>query len=64
MPSPKSASGASQFMSKFSIMTDEIAEIDKTISLLKTKRQQLVAAAAKRKADALCAEMAKKKAKK
>ena len=45
-------------------MTDEIAEIDKTILLLKSKREKLVAAAAKRKADALCAEMAKKKAKK
>jgi hypothetical protein len=45
-------------------MTDEIAEIDKTIALLKTQRSKLVAAAAKRKADALCAEMRKKKASK
>jgi hypothetical protein len=48
-------------MSKYSIMTDEIAEIDKTIVLLKTQRQKLVAAAAKKKADALCAEMRKRK---
>jgi hypothetical protein len=45
-------------------MTPEIAEIDKTIALLKTQRSKLVAAAAKRKADALCAEMRKKKASK
>jgi chorismate mutase len=48
-------------MSKYSIMTDEIAEIDKTIALLKTQRTKLVAAAAKKKADALCAEMRKRK---
>jgi chorismate mutase len=51
-------------MSKYDIMTPEIAEIDKTITLLKSKREKLVAAAAKRKADALCAEMRKKKASK
>ena len=49
--------------SKFSIMTDEIAEIDKTITLLKSRRAKLVAEAAKRKADALCAEMRKRKSK-
>ncbi len=48
-------------MSKYSIMTDEIAEIDKTIALLKAQRCKLVAAAAKKKADALCAEMRKRK---
>ncbi len=48
-------------MSKYDIMTPEIAEIDKTIVLLKSKRERLVAAAAKRKADALCAEMRKRK---
>jgi chorismate mutase len=42
-------------------MTPEIAEIDKTITLLKTQRSKLVAAAAKKKADALCAEMRKKR---
>jgi chorismate mutase len=42
-------------------MTDEIAEIDKTIALLKAQRCKLVAAAAKKKADALCAEMRKRK---
>jgi chorismate mutase len=51
-------------MSKYDIMTPEIAEIDKTIALLKTQRSKLVAAAARRKADALCAEMRKKKASK
>jgi uncharacterized small protein (DUF1192 family) len=47
--------------SKFSIMTDEIAEIDKTITLLRSKREKLVAKEAKKKADALCAEMRKRK---
>jgi chorismate mutase len=51
-------------MEKYKIMTPEIEEIDKTIVLLKSQRQKLVAAAAKRKADALCAEMRKKKASK
>jgi hypothetical protein len=45
-------------------MTAEIATIDKTITLLKTKRERLVAKEAKKKADALCAEMRKKKASK
>ena len=48
-------------MTKFSIMTEEIAEIDKTITLLKSQRQKLVAKEAKKKADALCAEMRKRK---
>jgi uncharacterized small protein (DUF1192 family) len=48
-------------MSKYSIMTDEIAEIDKTIALLRAQRSKLVASAAKKKADALCAEMRKRK---
>jgi chorismate mutase len=42
-------------------MTEEIEAIDRTILLLKTQRIKLVAAAAKRKADALCAEMRKRK---
>jgi chorismate mutase len=50
-------------MEKYRIMTPEIEEIDKTITLLKSKRQELVAEAAKRKADALCAEMRKRKGK-
>jgi len=50
-------------MSKYDIMTPEIEEIDKTIVLLKSKRAKLVAEAAKRKADALCAEMRKRKSK-
>jgi chorismate mutase len=63
MPSPKPVCGASRFMSKYDIMTPEIEEIDKTIVLLKSKRTKLVAEAAKRKADALCAEMRKRKSK-
>ena len=50
-------------MDKYKIMTPEIEEIDKTITLLKSQRQRLVAEAAKRKADALCAEMRKRKGK-
>lgn len=48
-------------MSKYSIMTEEIKAIDRTILLLKTQRTKLVAAAAKRKADALCAEIRNRK---
>jgi hypothetical protein len=42
-------------------MTDEIAEIDKAITLLRSKREKLVAREARKKADALCAEMRKRK---
>jgi chorismate mutase len=48
-------------MEKYAFMTPAIEEIDKTIALLKTQRTKLVAAAAKKKADALCAEMRKRK---
>jgi len=48
-------------MEKYKFITPAIEEIDKTIALLKTQRTQLVAAAAKKKADALCAEMRKRK---
>jgi hypothetical protein len=48
-------------MTDFNIMTAEIAEIDKTITLLRSKREKLVAREAKKKADALCAEMRKKR---
>ena len=48
-------------MEKYKIMTPEIEEIDKTITLLKSKREKLVAKEAKKKADALCAEMRKRK---
>jgi hypothetical protein len=48
-------------MSKYNIMTPEITAIDNTIALLRTQRSKLVAAAAKKKADALCAEMRKRK---
>ncbi len=51
----------SDFMEKYTFMTPAIEEIDKTIALLKTQRTKLVAAAAKKKADALCAEMRKRK---
>jgi uncharacterized small protein (DUF1192 family) len=50
-------------MTKYDIMTPQIAEIDKTIAMLKAERSKLVAEAAKRKADALCAEMRKRKSK-
>ena len=65
MPSRKSAFGTSpcspDFMEKYKIMTPEIEEIDKTIVLLKSQRQKLVAKEAKKKADQLCAEMRKRK---
>jgi len=48
-------------MTDFNIMTAEIAELDKTITLLRSKREKLVAREAKKKADALCAEMRKRK---
>ena len=51
-------------MEKYKIMTPEIESIDQEIMRLKTLRASMVAKAAKRKADALCAEMAKRKAKK
>jgi uncharacterized small protein (DUF1192 family) len=50
-------------MEKYKIMTPEIEEIDKTITLLKGERQKLVAQEARKKADALCAEMRKRKSK-
>lgn len=51
-------------MEKYKIMTPEIEVIDQEIMRLKTLRASMVAKAAKRKADALCAEMAKRKARK
>ena len=51
-------------MEKYKIMTPEIEAIDQEIMRLKNLRAGMVAKAAKRKADALCAEMAKKKARK
>jgi uncharacterized small protein (DUF1192 family) len=50
-------------MTDFNIMTQEIAEIDKTITLLKTKRERLLAKEASKKAKALASEIAKRKAK-
>jgi uncharacterized small protein (DUF1192 family) len=50
-------------MTDFNIMTSEIAEIDKTITLLKTKRERLLAKEASKKAKALAAEIAKRKSK-
>ena len=50
------------FMEKYKIMTPEIEAIDQAIMRLKTLRAGMVAKAAKKKADALCAEMAKRKA--
>ena len=51
-------------MEKYRIMTPEIEAVDQEIMRLKTLRASMVAKAAKKKADALCAEMAKRKAKK
>ena len=50
-------------MTNFNIMTAEIAEIDKTITLLKSKRDKLVAKEASKKAKALASEIAKRKSK-
>jgi hypothetical protein len=50
-------------MEKYKIMTPEIEEIDKTITLLKSKRQQLYAEEVKKKTQAMCAEMRKRKSK-
>ena len=49
------------FMEKYKIMTPEIEAIDQEIMRLKNLRAAMVAKAAKKKADALCAEMAKRK---
>ena len=51
-------------MEKYKIMTAEIEAIDQEIMRLRTIRASMVAKAAKKKADALCAEMAKRKARK
>ena len=51
-------------MEKYKIMTPEIEAVDQEIMRLKTLRAGMVAKAAKKKADALCAEMAKRKARK
>ena len=51
-------------MEKYRIMTPEIEAIDNEIMRLKTLRASMVAKAAKKKADSLCAEMAKRKARK
>lgn len=51
-------------MEKYKTMTPEIEAIDNEILRLKTLRCAMVAKSAKRKADALCAEMAAKKARK
>jgi chorismate mutase len=48
-------------MSKYEIMTPEIEAIDNEIMRLKGLRASMVAKAAKKKADALCAELAAKK---
>ena len=67
MPSRKSAFGTSpcnpDIMEKYRIMTPEIEAIDQEIMRLKSLRASMVAKAAKRKADALCEEMRKRKGK-
>ena len=50
-------------MEKYKIMSPEIEAIDQEIMRLKTLRASMVAKAAKKKADSLCAEMAKRKSK-
>lgn len=50
-------------MEKYKIMTPEIEAIDQEIMRLKTLRAAMVSKAAKKKADALCAEMSKRKSK-
>jgi len=49
-------------MEKYKTMTPEIEAIDNEIARLKALRSTMIAKAAKKKADALCAEMAAKKA--
>ena len=60
----RSACGTSlfnpDFMSKYEIMTPEIEAIDNEIMRLKGLRASMVAEAAKKKIDALCAELAAK----
>jgi len=53
--------GSPDFMEKYKIMTPEIQAIDNEIMRLKGLRASMVAKAAKKKADALCAELAAKK---
>ena len=48
-------------MTDYSILTPEIAEIDKQITLLKSKRERLLAKEASKKAKSLAAEIAKRK---
>ena len=50
-------------MEKYKIMSPEIEAIDQEIMRLKNLRASMVAKAAKNKADALCAEMRKRKSK-
>jgi hypothetical protein len=54
--------GSPNFMENYKIMTPEIQAIDNEIMRLKGLRASMVAKAAKKKADALCAELAAKKA--
>jgi predicted DNA binding CopG/RHH family protein len=49
-------------MEKYKIMTPEIEELTKTIAMLEIKKQQLYAKEVKKKTQAMCAEMAAKKA--
>jgi hypothetical protein len=50
-------------MEKYRIITPEIEAIDQEIMRLKTLRGSMVAKEAKKKADALCAELRKRKTK-
>jgi chorismate mutase len=49
-------------MEKYKIMTPEIEAIDNEIMRLKTLRARMVAKAARKKVDSLCADAAAKKA--
>jgi hypothetical protein len=51
------------FMDKYKIMTPEIEEITKAIAMLEMKKQQLYAKEVKKKTQAMCAEMSKRKSK-
>ena len=50
-------------MEKYKITSPEIEAIDQEIMRLKNLRASMVAKAAKKKADALCAELRKRKSK-
>jgi len=50
-------------MEKYKVTTPEIEELSKTIALLEMKKQQLYAKEVKKKTQAMCAELSKRKGK-